>query len=160
KAREWLKLIERGIDPLTHEERQRQAEERQRQNTLAAVAEAFIKDKLPAERKGREVERDIRREFVSVWGRRPITDIAPRDIREVVRTKSKTAKPQARNLLGYAKRLFDWAVDQDCYGLATSPAAALIRTRSSARRFPAIVFSTRWNYLHSPVPPSTWATRT
>ena len=125
KAREWLKLIERGIDPLTHEERQRQAEERQRQNTFAAVAEAFIKDKLPAERKGREVERDIRREFVSVWGRRPITDIAPRDIREVVRTKSKTARPQARNLLGYAKRLFDWAVDQDCYGLATSPAAAL-----------------------------------
>ena len=125
KAREWLKLIERGIDPLTHEERQRQAEERQRQNTFAAVAEAFIKDKLPAERKGREVERDIRRGFVSVWGRRPITDIAPRDIREVVRTKSKTARPQARNLLGYAKRLFDWAVDQDCYGLATSPAAAL-----------------------------------
>jgi hypothetical protein len=28
-------------------------------------------------------------------------------------------------LLGYAKRLFAWAVDQDCYGLEVSPAAAL-----------------------------------
>jgi integrase len=125
KARKWLELIERGIDPQTHEELQRQAEERQRQNTFAAVAEAFIKDKLPAERKGREVARDIRREFISVWGDRPITDIAPRDIREVVRAKAKTAKPQARNLLGYAKRMFAWAVDEDCYGLTTSPASAL-----------------------------------
>jgi integrase len=125
KAREWLKLIERAVDPRAHEERQRQAEERQRRNTFAAVAEAFINDKLPAERKGREVERDIRREFVSVWGDRPITDIAPRDIREVIRTKAKTAKSKARNLLGYAKRLFAWAVNEDCYGLVTSPAAAL-----------------------------------
>jgi integrase len=125
KARAWLVLIERGIDPQEHADQQRRAAERERQNSFAAVAEDFIKDKLPGERKGREVERDIRREFVSVWGKRPITQITARDVRDVIRAKAQTAKPQARNLLGYIKRLFDWAVDQDCYGLGMSPAAAL-----------------------------------
>jgi integrase len=125
KAREWLKLMERGVDPQTREEQQRRAAEREQQNTFAAVAEDFIREKLPGERKGREVERDIRREFVPIWGKRPVTQIIARDIRDVIRAKAQTAKPQARNLLGYAKRLFDWAVDQDCYGLEVSPAAAL-----------------------------------
>lgn len=125
QAREWLKLIGRGIDPQAYEEQQRRAAERERQNSFAAVAGDFIRDKLPGERKGREVERDIRREFVPVWGKRPITQITARDVRDVIRAKARTAKPQARNLLGYAKRLFAWAVDQDCYGLEVSPAAAL-----------------------------------
>jgi integrase len=125
KAREWLKLIEQGVDPQAHQEQQRRAAERERQNTFAAVAEDFIRDKLPGERKGREVERDIRREFIPVWGKRPITQISSRDVREVIRAKAQSAKPQARNLLGYVKRLFAWAVDQDCYGLEDSPAAAL-----------------------------------
>ena len=125
KAREWLKLIERGINPQAHQELQRRAAQRERENNFATVAEDFIRDKLPGERKGREVERDIRREFIPIWGSRPITQITARDVRDVIRAKALTAKPQARNLLGYAKRLFDWAVDQDCYGLEVSPAAAL-----------------------------------
>ena len=125
KAREWLKLIEKGIDPQAHEEQQRRAKERERQNTFAAVAEDFIRDKLPGERKGREVERDVRREFIAVWGDRPITEMTARDVCDLIRAKAQTAKPQARNLLGYAKRLFSWAVDQDCYGLEISPVAAL-----------------------------------
>jgi hypothetical protein len=58
-------------------------------------------------------------------GDRPITEITARDVRDLIRAKAQTAKPQARNLLGYAKRLFSWAVDQDCYGLEISPVAAL-----------------------------------
>jgi hypothetical protein len=61
KARQWLELLARGVDPRDHEERQRAAELRQLQNTFAAVAEDFIRDKLPSERKGREVERDTAR---------------------------------------------------------------------------------------------------
>ena len=60
-----------------------------------------------------------------VWGKRPIAQITARDVRDVVRAKAQTAKPQARNLLGYAKRPFTWAVNQDCYGLEVSPATAL-----------------------------------
>ena len=58
KAQEWLKLIGQGIDPIIEEERRRTAELRRQENTFAAVAEDFIKEKVATERKGREVARD------------------------------------------------------------------------------------------------------
>src|SRR5262245_55762652 len=103
-ARKWKVLIGQGIDPAVQEERERQAREEQRKNTFAAVAEDFFADKLPSERKGREVERDIRREFFGRWGSRPITDITDLDVLEVIKAKKRTAPAQARNLLGFAKR--------------------------------------------------------
>jgi integrase len=122
KARDWLELLRRGVDPAGEEERARLAEQRKRANTFAAVAEDFISDKLPEERKGREVERDIRREFIPTWGGRPIADITPLDVRAVVKAaKDRGAPHQARNLLTTARRLWAWAIDQHCYGLGTSP---------------------------------------
>ena len=122
KARDWLVLVRRDIDPQISEERQRQAQIRQQANTFAAVAEDFIADKLPSERKGREVERDIRREFVPVWGNRPIAEITALDVRTVVKgAKDRGAPYQAHNLLTTARRLFSWAIDQQVYGLETSP---------------------------------------
>jgi Arm DNA-binding domain len=53
KARTWLALIEQGRDPKVEEERLRAAEQRKRANTFAAVAEDFIKDKLPRRAQGR-----------------------------------------------------------------------------------------------------------
>ena len=85
KATAWRKLISRGIDPQVQQERDRQAALRRQQTTFAAVAEDFIKDKLPRERKGREVEQDIRREFIPHWGRRPITEITAQDVRAVIK---------------------------------------------------------------------------
>jgi integrase len=122
KARDWLELIRKGIDPREEEERQRRAELRKRANSFAAVAEDFIKDKLATERKGWEVERDIRREFIPVWGGRSLAEITPHDVRAVVKAaKDRGAPYQAHNLLGYARRLFAWAIDQQVYGLESSP---------------------------------------
>jgi hypothetical protein len=129
KARHWLDLIAKGIDPVVEEERQRQAEVRRQENSFAAVVEAFIADKLPGERKGKEVERDIRRQFMPLWDKRPITDIGGADIRTIINAKKKTAPAQARNLLGTIKRLFTWAVDQQCYGIEASPADSLKPTK-------------------------------
>jgi integrase len=129
KARDWLKLIGQGIDPAIHEERQRQVELQRQENTFAAVAEAFIADKLPAERKGREVERDIRRQFLPRWAAKPVTDITDLDVLAVINSKKKTAPAQARNLLGHASRLFAWAIDQRVYGLTTSPCHNLRPTK-------------------------------
>jgi hypothetical protein len=95
KARDWLELIRKGVDPRDEEERQRIAEQRKRANSFAAVVEDFIAEKLPAERKGREVERDIRREFIPAWGGRPITEITAHDVRVVV-NQSRTAAPHIR----------------------------------------------------------------
>jgi integrase len=122
KARMWLELIKKGVDPQIQEERERQAELRQQGTTFAAVAEDFIREKLPGERKGREVERDIRRELIPAWGRRPIADIAPLDVRYVIKAvKERGAPYQAHNLLVTVRRMFSWAIDQHVYGLETSP---------------------------------------
>jgi integrase len=122
KAREWLELVRKGIDPQIAEERQRQAELRRHRNTFAAVAEDFIADKLPSERKGRECERDIRRELMPVWAKRPIAEITPQDVRAIIKAaKDRGAPYQAHNILVLARRLFSWAIDQHVYGLETSP---------------------------------------
>jgi integrase len=122
KARQWLSLIKRGIDPQVQEERERQGALRKQRTTFTAVAEDFIKDKLPAERKAREVELEIRREFLPRWGKRPVTEITAQDVREVVKaTKDRGAPYQAHNFLVLARRLFSWAIDQHVYGLETSP---------------------------------------
>jgi integrase len=122
KARAWRNLIFRGLDPADQEERERQAALRQQRTTFTAVAEDFIKDKLPAERKGREVELEIRREFLPRWGKRPVTEITALDVRNVVKAaKDRGAPYQAHNLLVLARRLFAWAIDQHVYGLENSP---------------------------------------
>lgn len=122
KGRRWRNLIKRGIDPADQEERERQAALRNQRTTFAAVAADFIKDKLPAERKGREVERDLRREFLPLWGKRPITEITPLDARNLVKTVVDRGAPyQAHNLFATGKRLFGWAINQQVYGLESSP---------------------------------------
>jgi integrase len=125
KAQQWLELIGQGRDPADVEEQARAAELRRQGNTFAAVAEDFIRDKLPTERKGSEVERDIRRDLISAWGKRPISEITRSDIRKLIVGKKATAPAQARNTLGIIKRLFTWAVDKEDYGLEASPANTL-----------------------------------
>jgi integrase len=123
KAREWRKLVKRGIDPRADEERQRQAAISKQALTLKAVAEAFITDKLPGERKGKEVERNIRKELLPKLGSKPISEITDLHIIELVKTiKRRGAPAQARNILGIVKRFFNWAVAQREYGIAASPA--------------------------------------
>jgi integrase len=129
KAQAWRGMIGRGVDPAIEEERRRQAELQRHENSFAAVAEAFIADKLPSERKGREVERDIRRAFLPLWGKRPITDITDLDVLAVINAKKRKAPSQARNLLGTASRLFSWAIDQREYGLTASPCQNLKPTK-------------------------------
>jgi integrase len=90
-----------------------------------------------------------------VWGDNPIVDITAADITRVVKgvrdrgtlamlasfgvkparrsdrrgrpptQQGKPAPGQARNLLGVIKMLFAWAVDENAYGLTSSPAADL-----------------------------------
>jgi len=122
KASHWRKLIARGVDPQIQEQRDKQAALRQQRTTFAAVAEDFIKDKLPGERKGREVELEIRREFLPRWGKRPISEITAQDVRDVVKAaKDRGAPYQAHNLLVLARRMFSWAIDQHAFGLEASP---------------------------------------
>jgi len=125
KARDWLELIRQGKDPEIEEERIRAAEQRKRENSFRAVAEDFIAEKLSKERKGKEVERDVRNHLIAAWNGNPITEITDDEIAGLIKVKARKAPAQARNLLGTIKRLFQWAIDQRTYGIKVSPAAQL-----------------------------------
>jgi integrase len=121
KARHWVDLIDQGRDPRVEEARQKEAEIRRQAVVFGAVAEDFIRDKLPSERAGTNVAREIKNEFKGWWNR-PISDITDEDVIRIIRAKAKTAPAYARNILGHAKRVFQWAIDQRTYGLKQSPA--------------------------------------
>ncbi len=129
KAGQWRMMVKRGVDPSLAEEKAKTENLQRQKNTFAAVAEDWFAEKLKGERRGKEVEREVRNEFVSAWGSRPMTDLADLDVLSVIKTKRRTAPAQARNLLGHAKRLFSWAVDQRCYGLKSSPCDHLKPTK-------------------------------
>jgi hypothetical protein len=131
KAKRWRRYIADGIDPREEEKRQtdamRRAEARKRAATFASVAGCFISEKLVNERRGREVERIIRRELIPELGDRPIAEITKSDVRAaIVKILKRGAPYTARHSLEAAKRLFSWAAeDEDKYGLAASPAGQL-----------------------------------
>jgi integrase len=125
KAQEWLRMIARGLDPAIETERRKQGRIRQQKNTFLAVFEDWVREKLPGERKGKVVERDVRREFVLKLGSLPITEITDLDVLTIINAKKRTAPVQARNELGHIKRFLKWAVGQRVYGLKMSPCDSL-----------------------------------
>lgn len=133
RAREWLELVELGVDPC-EKQRAEEAEARlRRETTFESVAEAWFL-KIKHQRKADEVERDVRREFIPRWRDRPVTSIIRQEIAQVIEDKAEGRAPapnakkqgpapaQARNLLGHIKQLFSWAVASGKYGLEVSPA--------------------------------------
>jgi integrase len=123
KATEWKKLIQRGIDPAVEEERQRRAEERKQENSVAAVAEQFIahihRQKL---RSAPIMERNLRNKFVDGWGSRPITEIDAADVKRIIREAiDRGSKYQAFQDFALVRRLFNWALGTDDYGLQFNP---------------------------------------
>ena len=70
----------KGIDPETAEEAAGQAELRKAENTVGVVVEEFFVRHLRKTRQGHSAEILIRREFVSRWADRPITEITRRDV--------------------------------------------------------------------------------
>jgi integrase len=124
KAAQWRKDIKKKIDP-TKAEKQKQVEkEREQKNTFRAVLAAFNKDKLEGLRRGHEVNRDLEKLADDTgWGGRPITEITALEVRDVIKQYKDRGKiHHAHNLLGYIRRLYNWAIDQQVYaGLETSP---------------------------------------
>lgn len=136
-AREWLRLVELGIDP--HEQRRAAATEarQKKETTFDAVAAAWFREAVSRMAKSAEIERAMTWEFVDRWRGRPITSITTLEIRDIIKNKALGLAPapgakkkgpapaQARNLLGYVKQFYTWAVEQHAYGLERSPADPL-----------------------------------
>ena len=125
KARKWRSLVGQGIDPAVEEEGQRQEALRKLATTFGVAAEDFIREKLPGERKGKDVEREIRRDLMPRWKDRPITSITDLDVIGVIKGKMRDGKIGARNLLALLQRFFRWVIAQRVYGVTASPCASL-----------------------------------
>jgi integrase len=130
KAQQWLALLQQGIDPAEQEARQRAEEQRKRLNSFTSMAEDFIREKLPTERGGKEIERIIRNDLLPRWGDLPVTSITDSHVRDLVAHKKQVdgAPAMAGNLLMLTKRLFGWGLDRGAYGLDRVPGDRLKRT--------------------------------
>jgi integrase len=126
KARGWLELIRRGIDPRVEEARQRADAQRRQLNSFAAVAGEFLERHASGLKKSAEAKRIIEAEFVRRWGPRPITDIMPEEVAAAIRAIVKRGAPyQAHNAFGYLRRLFNWAIGTHQFGIQASPVERL-----------------------------------
>jgi integrase len=137
EARRWRGLISVGTDPQNETERLKREAEQRRNNTFAAVAEDFIASLPATERRRKEVEQALRREFMKPWGTRPIVEITPLDVRAVIKATIAKGHPhQARNLLGHVRRLFSWAIAEHVYGVERSPCAELKPNKLIGKKLP------------------------
>jgi len=122
KARSWLELVGRGVDPHIEVERQRLAEQRKQAGTFANLAEAFIQQKLSKERRGRDAELHLRNTFIPRWSRRPAGDITADDVGMVINEMKERAPYQAHAVLATVRRLYRWAATPGRgYGITSSP---------------------------------------
>ncbi|MCW2285681.1 integrase [Rhodoblastus acidophilus] len=133
KARAAIEDMKAGIDPTERRQAELRAIERAKENSFSIVAEAFITEHVSGLRSGDEVTATIRRELINAkvktddepafegWGRRPVTSISRRDVIERIRAIKKGRPAQARLVLAYVRKLFNWAVAQEIYGLESSP---------------------------------------
>jgi len=124
KARAWLELIGKGIDPKVQEARKRAEERRKVVTTFGAIVEAYL-DRNEQLAKHGEAKRVLQAEFKD-WRERPAADITTEEVADAIRAIVKRNAPyQAFNVLGHLRRVYSWAIGTHEFGLTASPVAAL-----------------------------------
>ena len=122
KARRWQGWISEGKDPTLEEAMETTGGD----GTFQALAEAYIAAHLNSLRSGKGAAREIRAELIPVLGARAANKIARRDIVAIINgLKAKGKRHHARHVLGQARQLFAWGLEQDAYGLEFNPAEGL-----------------------------------
>ena len=123
-ARGWLELVAKGVDPKAAKRQQEAEEARERAITFGAVAEDYCREHLAKLRRGAKDAQEIRRELVSRWGKRPVTQLTRDDVLQMVEEiKARGNLATAHLVLSHAKRLWRWAIHQPStsYGITTNP---------------------------------------
>jgi integrase len=113
KARQWLELIARGIDPAEEVERQQRKQEARRAITFKSVAEDFIRvevhgpggEKRPRHRSANKTVTALREILVPLFGHRPITELTATEILEPIELIGQIGTDRAMVRLGIRKAL-------------------------------------------------------
>jgi integrase len=130
KAGRWYAWVKAGIDPEIAEAEEkakadaaRRAAALRRAQSFASVAQRYVAEHLNGHRRAKASANEIRSLLVSAWSERPISDIKPADVKELIGRIKARAPYQARAALGHATTLFRWAVHHDL--IEASPIASL-----------------------------------
>ena len=128
KAARWRAWAREGADPRELEAEQaaeRQAERQvkaaRRRNTFRAYAESFIAGRT--NRHAAQDARELRRLAIAQWADRPISEIRPKDVRQLIDRVKRRAPRDARNLWGLLSVLFKQATHEEV--ISVSPLASL-----------------------------------
>jgi integrase len=126
KAREWLELIGKGIDPKIEEDRIRAEAKRRQDTTFGKVWDEFDKRHASKLAKATEIRAIFESEFLPRWRNRPIEYIQPAHCSQAIRAiVDRDAPAQAHNAFANLRGLFNWAIGTGEFGLTNSPMANL-----------------------------------
>lgn len=125
KARVWLALIYKGIDPKVDQLRRKAVERRKSQSGFDCVVQSYMSRHKDLA-KHVEMQRMFEQEFVKRWGSRPASEILPEEVADAVRSIVDRGAPyQAHLAFAYLRRMYNWAVGTREFGLTSSPLAVL-----------------------------------
>lgn len=122
KARAWLLTISSGEDPRALEKARREAESERRDMTFGSVMEDYLRLHVAKTRKATDVTREIRKELLPRWKDKPLSEVTRRDVKKMIaEILERGATYQAHHCLGHARTFFNWAIDEEIYGIESSP---------------------------------------
>ncbi|WP_068951562.1 site-specific integrase [Pararhizobium polonicum] len=157
KAREWLQLLDAGVDPQIRIAENKAKERVRQENSFEAVFDDYVakalyqKDgKTPKLKNATDMEKGLRLEFVDDkivnrkkrpgLARRPISGVTKADITRVILDKvDEGYDARALQLFAWVRGFFNWAIDRGTYDIEVSPCdrlkpKSLIGTRNSRDR--------------------------
>jgi integrase len=125
KAREWIALIKKGVDPAKEAKRLQEAaieaERAKHANTFGSAFESYLTRKASKLKSGGTIEKEMSREFAG-WMNKPLADISQRDVKDAIqKIVDRGAPTQAHTLFAMLRGFFNWVVDSGDYGLKESP---------------------------------------
>ena len=146
QASEAIRLAKRGISPNEVKRQEREEADRQRANTVAAIAYEFVDRYAKRNQKTWvETQRKLEMHILPVWGSRPINEITRRDVisllDDIEDARTAITANRIRKLL---RQLFNWAVERDI--IDTTP---VVGRNAIVREVPATATSSKTKFVQS-----------
>lgn len=158
KARDWLALLDKGIDPKRQMETERQARETEesdkKDRAFETVLDRFIKiRRRDGLRRVQDDEWDFNRDCLPKWRGKPVDEITMADILDVVEgIRDRGAERQALNMAQKIGTFLNWCADEEL--IIASPyrpkriASAIGKKKSRSRKLTDDEIRAFWVAIH------------